>query len=87
MPCSSKALLAINRPQCYEPRQAATSPGIGGCEKPWFFFCLPVDRGARLVNGSAFNLLGRYMSIDRREYPCQVIYMSPGGMALVTPVR
>jgi hypothetical protein len=32
------------------------------------------------------NLLGRYMLVDRREYPCQVINMSPGGMALVAPV-
>jgi hypothetical protein len=32
------------------------------------------------------NLLGRYMLADRREYPCQVINMSPGGMALHAPV-
>jgi hypothetical protein len=32
------------------------------------------------------NLLGRYMLADRREYPCQVIDMSPGGMAVVAPV-
>jgi hypothetical protein len=32
------------------------------------------------------NLLGRYMLSDRREYPCQVINMSPGGMALIAPV-
>ncbi len=32
------------------------------------------------------NLLGRYMLIDRREYPCQVVNMSPGGMALIAPV-
>ena len=32
------------------------------------------------------NLLGRYMLADRREYPCQVINMSPGGIALVAPV-
>src|ERR1700748_3254279 len=32
------------------------------------------------------NLLGRYMLEDRREFPCQVINMSPGGMALVAPV-
>jgi PilZ domain len=32
------------------------------------------------------DLLGRYMLADRREYPCQVINMSPGGMALVAPV-
>jgi hypothetical protein len=32
------------------------------------------------------NLLGRYMLADRREYPCQVQDMSPGGMALVAPV-
>jgi hypothetical protein len=32
------------------------------------------------------NLLGRYMLADRREFPCQVIDMSPGGMALIVPV-
>jgi PilZ domain len=32
------------------------------------------------------NLLGRYMLADRREFPCQVINMSPGGMALMAPV-
>lgn len=32
------------------------------------------------------NLLGRYMLADRHEYPCQVIDMSPGGMALAAPV-
>ncbi|MFY9694999.1 MAG: PilZ domain-containing protein [Xanthobacteraceae bacterium] len=32
------------------------------------------------------NLLGRYMLPDRREFPCQVINMSPGGMALVAPM-
>src|SRR6516165_9024086 len=32
------------------------------------------------------DLLGRYMLPDRREFPCQVVDMSPGGMALVAPV-
>ena len=32
------------------------------------------------------NLLGRYMLADRREYPCQVVNMSPGGMELIAPV-
>src|SRR5271169_5022345 len=32
------------------------------------------------------NLLGRYMLADRREFPCQVVNMSPGGMALMVPV-
>ena len=31
-------------------------------------------------------MLGRYMLPDRREFPCQVINMSPGGMALIAPV-
>ncbi|RTL49176.1 MAG: PilZ domain-containing protein [Bradyrhizobiaceae bacterium] len=31
------------------------------------------------------HLLGRYMLSDRREYPCQVINMSPGGLALLAP--
>src|SRR5262245_9640122 len=32
------------------------------------------------------DLLGRYMLADRCEYPCQVVNMSPGGMALIAPV-
>src|SRR5512145_1927171 len=32
------------------------------------------------------NLLGRYMLADRREFPCQVVNMSPGGMAVFAPV-
>src|SRR5258708_10484491 len=32
------------------------------------------------------NLLGRFMLTDRQEYPCQVINMSPGGMALISSV-
>jgi len=32
------------------------------------------------------NLMGRYMLADRREYPCQVVNMSPGGIALIAPV-
>ena len=31
------------------------------------------------------HLLGRYMLSDRREYPCQAINMSPGGLALLAP--
>jgi len=31
------------------------------------------------------NLLGRYMLLDRREFPCQVIEMSPGDMLLIAP--
>jgi hypothetical protein len=32
------------------------------------------------------DLLGRYMLADRREFPCQVVNMSPGGMAALAPV-
>jgi hypothetical protein len=32
------------------------------------------------------SLLGRYMLTDRREFPCQVVDMSPGGMAVIAPV-
>ncbi|MBV1702030.1 MAG: PilZ domain-containing protein [Hyphomicrobiales bacterium] len=33
------------------------------------------------------SLLGRYMLADRREFPCQTIDMSPGGLALFAPVK
>src|SRR5262245_44799204 len=32
------------------------------------------------------DLLGRYMLPDQREFPCQLVNMSPGGMALIAPV-
>jgi len=32
------------------------------------------------------SLLGRYMLADHREFPCQVVDMSPGGMAVIAPV-
>jgi hypothetical protein len=31
------------------------------------------------------DLLGRYMLEDRREFPCQVVDMSPGGLAMIAP--
>ncbi|ADZ70063.1 PilZ domain-containing protein [Polymorphum gilvum] len=34
----------------------------------------------------AINVLGRFMLENRQEYPCQVINMSPGGVAMITPV-
>lgn len=33
------------------------------------------------------SLLGRYMLEDRREFPCQVIDISPGGVAIAASVR
>ena len=33
----------------------------------------------------AVQLLGRYMLPDQNEYPCQVLNISPGGIALSTP--
>jgi hypothetical protein len=32
------------------------------------------------------SLLGRYMLADRREFPCQVLEMSPGDAAVIAPV-
>lgn len=31
------------------------------------------------------SILGRFMLESRREYPCQIINMSPGGAALIAP--
>ncbi|PLW78719.1 PilZ domain-containing protein [Cohaesibacter celericrescens] len=33
------------------------------------------------------NLLGRFMLENKTEYPCQVINMSPGGVAMIAPIR
>ena len=47
---------------------------------------LPLSEERRRFQRVHVNLLGRYMLADRREYPCQVVNMSPGGMALIAPV-
>jgi hypothetical protein len=48
---------------------------------------LPLNDERRRFQRVRVNLLGRYMLADRREFPCQVADMSPGGMALVAPVK
>ncbi len=47
---------------------------------------LPLAEERRRHQRVRVNLLGRYMLSDRREFPCQVVNMSPGGMLLVAPV-
>lgn len=47
---------------------------------------LPLAQERRRHQRVKVNLLGRYMLADRREYPCQVVDMSPGGMLLIAPV-
>lgn len=47
---------------------------------------LPHAKERRRFQRVAVNLLGRYMLADRREFPCQVVNMSPGGMLLAAPV-
>ena len=44
---------------------------------------VPDRRRYRRVPVSVF---GRFMRDDKQEYPCQVINMSAGGMALLSPV-
>ncbi|HWM83210.1 MAG TPA: PilZ domain-containing protein [Pseudolabrys sp.] len=46
----------------------------------------PLAQERRRFQRVKVNLLGRYMLADRREYPCQVINMSPGGLAMAAPV-
>jgi hypothetical protein len=47
---------------------------------------LPLAEERRRHQRVKVNLLGRYMLTDRREFPCQVVNMSPGGIAIVAPV-
>ena len=46
---------------------------------------LPAAQERRRFQRVKVHLLGRYMLPDRREYPCQIINMSPGGLALLAP--
>jgi len=45
----------------------------------------PASAERRRFQRVKVHLLGRYMLSDRREYPCQVINMSPGGLAMLAP--
>lgn len=47
---------------------------------------LPHSQERRRFQRVRVDLLGRYMLPDRREFPCQVVNMSPGGMAILAPV-
>jgi hypothetical protein len=47
---------------------------------------LPFSAEHRRFQRVRVNLIGRYMLPDRREYPCKVTEMSPGGMSLVAQV-
>ena len=47
----------------------------------------PLREERRKFQRVSVNLLGRYMLADRREFPCQVTNMSPGGMAVIAPVN
>jgi hypothetical protein len=47
---------------------------------------LPLAEERRRHQRVKVNLLGRYMLADRSEFPCQVVNMSPGGMAVIAPV-
>ena len=50
------------------------------------FQVLPHSQERRRHQRVVVNLLGRYMLADRREFPCQVVNMSPGGIAMIAPV-
>ena len=46
---------------------------------------MPAAQERRHFQRVRVHLLGRYMLPDRREFPCQIINMSPGGLALLAP--
>src|SRR4051794_22766304 len=46
---------------------------------------VPAAEERRRFQRVKIHLLGRYMLPDRREFPCQIINMSPGGLALLAP--
>lgn len=47
---------------------------------------LPLSDERRRHQRVRVALLGRFMLEDRREFPCQTINISPGGVALTAPV-
>ncbi|GLK67933.1 PilZ domain-containing protein [Hansschlegelia plantiphila] len=51
-----------------------------------FSLKIPMSDERRRHQRVKVALLGRYMLSSRREYPCQSLDMSPGGLALIAPV-
>jgi hypothetical protein len=51
-----------------------------------FSLKMPLSDERRRHQRVKVALLGRYMLSSRREYPCQTLDMSPGGLALLAPV-
>jgi hypothetical protein len=47
----------------------------------------PLPQERRRFRRVKLSVLGRYMLEDRREFPCQTIDISPGGVGLVAPVQ
>ena len=64
---------------------------VGGCRVAKMAFAqkksssVPAAEERRRFQRVKVHLLGRYMLPDRREFPCQIINMSPGGLALLAP--
>lgn len=58
---------------------AAALLGIPGLDR--------LQRERRKHQRVKVSLMGRYMLSDRREFPCQSLDMSPGGLALIAPVK
>jgi hypothetical protein len=58
---------------------AAAILGIPGLDR--------LQRERRKHQRVKVSLMGRYMLSDRREFPCQTLDMSPGGVALIAPVK
>jgi hypothetical protein len=48
---------------------------------------IPAPQERRRYRRVKLTVLGRYMLEDRREFPCQTIDISPGGVGLVAPVQ
>jgi PilZ domain-containing protein len=51
-----------------------------------FSLKIPLSDERRRHQRVKVALLGRYMLSSRREYPCQSLDMSPGGLAIIAPV-
>ncbi len=70
-------------PTAAEPIRVRAKRTLGGNAKRPMPKLVPDRRKHRRVPVRVF---GRFMREDKQEYPCQVVNMSPGGMALLSPV-
>lgn len=73
----SKAITPAMKKAVIEAARSSAQPAVPAGK---------IDADRRRFHRVKVRLLGRFMREDRNEYPCQIVSMSPGDLAMLAPV-